>query len=227
VIKVYPRESLADAALIEGYKKVSPSTIGHLTDRGFMKGLQSLFHPVKIVGTAVTVRIPHMDSAAVHIAIDLLQEGDVLVVDMSGDTERACFGGVVAYATNVKKAAGAVIDGCITDIEEIRPLNMPVFYRQVSAITTRLLGIEGEVNVPISVAGATVLPGDLILGDENGVMVVPRDQLNELQRIAAEKEAGEPATRARLDQGEALKDLSGAARFAQYIVSIPSNEPKK
>lgn len=110
-----------------------------------------------------------------------------------------------------------VIDGCITDIEEVRPLNMPVFYRQVSAITTRLLGIENEVNVPISIAGVTILPGDLILGDENGVMVVPRDQINELQRVAAEKEARDPATHARLDQGEALKDLSGAARFAHYI----------
>lgn len=217
MIKVYPREAVADISLIEPYRKVSPSTIGHLTDQGFMKGLQSLLRPTKLVGTAVTVRLPHLDSAAVHIAVDLLQPGDVLVVDMSGDVERACFGGIVAYATHLKKAAGAVIDGCITDVEEILLLHMPVFYRQLSALTTRNLGLEGEVNVPVSVSGTPVLPGDLILGDENGVMTVPRDQLRELQRIAAEKEAVEPSTRARLDRGEALKDLSGAAKFAQYV----------
>jgi 4-hydroxy-4-methyl-2-oxoglutarate aldolase len=217
VIQVYSRVSLADATLIEAYKRISPSTIGHLTDQGFMKGLQSLLQPVKMVGPAVTVRIPHLDSTAVHIAVDVLQPGDVLVIDMSGDSERACFGGGVAYATHLKQAAGVVIDGCITDIQEVLPLRLPVFYRHISPLTTRVLGIEGEVNVPVSIAGATVFPGDLILGDENGVMVVPRDHLHDLQRIAAEKEAAEPTMHVRLERGEALKDVSGAAQYAQYI----------
>jgi 4-hydroxy-4-methyl-2-oxoglutarate aldolase len=216
VIQVYPRVAPADQALIEAYRNVSPSTIGHLTDHGFMCSLRALAEPVKLVGTAVTVRIPHLDSTAVHVAVDLLQPGDVLVVSMSGDVQRACFGGMVAYATWRRQAAGAVIDGAITDLQEIRRLGLPVFYRQVSALTTRVLGVEGEVNVPISVDGAVVLPGDLILGNEDGVMVVPRDRLDALHRVAAEKEAAEPAMRARLDAGQALADLSGARKFAEY-----------
>ncbi len=217
MIKVYRKVNRWSSELLEAYRSVSPSTIGHLTDRGFLLGLQSLRQPTKLVGRAVTVRIPHIDSAAVHIAVDLLAPDDVLVVSTSGDQDRACLGGMVGFATHVKHAAGAVIDGAITDVTELLELGLPIFSRGVSPLTTRNLGLEGEVNVPISVAGTVVLPGDLILGDENGVMVVPNDQVQDLYQIAAEKEAAEPRTRERLLSGEALKDLSGAAQHALYL----------
>lgn len=217
MIKAYPRVQRYPEELVASYRKVSPSTIGHLTDRGFMLGLSPLKSPTRLAGTAVTVRIPHMDSAAVHIAVDLLRPGDVLVVSTSGDVARACFGGMVGFAVHVQRAAGAVIDGMITDRVELEALDISIFSRGVGPITTRNLGIEGEVNVPISVAGAVVLPGDIILGDENGVMVIPNDQVLDLARVAAEKEAAEPRTRERVAAGEALKDLSGAARHAQYL----------
>lgn len=216
MIKVYQKVERFPSDIFEGYRKISPSTLGHLTDRGFLLGLSSLKRPTKMVGHAVTVRIPHLDSAAVHIAVDLLTSSDVLVVNTSGDTARACFGGMVGFAAHVKGAAGVVIDGAITDVSELLELDLPIFCRGVSALTTRSLGIEGEVNVPVSIAGAVILPGDLILGDENGVMVVPNDQVEDLYKIAAAKEAEEPHTRERLLDGKALKDLSGAGRYAIY-----------
>ncbi len=215
MIHVYPRVSKVSPELIETFRtKVSPSTIGHLTDQGFMKSLRSFYSPTKLVGTALTVRIPHLDSAAVHVAVGEMQPGDVLVVETSGDYQRACFGGGVMTGVAARKGAGAVIDGAITDPEQIRPFNLPVYYRQVSPLTTRIVGIEGEVNVPIAVDNVVVLPGDLILGDESGVMVVPRDQMEELCRIAAEKDAAEPAIFARIAEGSLLlADFSGAAKF--------------
>ena len=201
-------------ALRESLRKVSPSTIGHMTDSGFMKGLRPLV-PAKLVGRAVTVRIPHLDSSAVHIAASHLELGDVLVVDMNGDDERASVGGIVAYAVHARGAAGIVVNGCITDVDEISELGLVVYSKGISALTTRNLGIEGEINVPVSMAGAVVQPGDVILGDANGVMTLHGNE-EELIRLAEEalaKETGEIKTKQRIDAGELLMNLSGAAKY--------------
>lgn len=200
--------------LVSAFRKVSPSTIGHMTDSGFMKGLMPL-RAGKLVGRAVTVRIPHLDSAAVHIAVSHLEPGDVLVVDMNGDIERASVGGMVAYAAHARGAAGIIVDGCITDVDEIAPLNFVVYSKGISALTTRNLGIEGDINVPVSIAGAVVMPGDIILGDANGVMTIRsnRRDLMTLAEDALRKEAAEIETKRRLDDGELLMQVSGAVNF--------------
>lgn len=200
--------------LIEAFRKVSPSTIGHMTDSGFMKGLRPLTSG-KLVGRAVTVRIPHLDSSAVHIAVSQLEPGDVLVVDMNGDDDRASVGGIVAYAANARGAAGIVVNGCITDVDEISNLDLLVYSKGISALTTRNLGIEGEINVPVSIAGAVVMPGDIILGDANGIMTLRGNEhdLLSLAEDALGKETGEIETKRRLDGGELLMNLSGAAKY--------------
>jgi 4-hydroxy-4-methyl-2-oxoglutarate aldolase len=168
-----------------------------------------------LVGRAITVKIPHLDSAAVHIAVNELEPGDVLVVDMNGDYDRAAVGGMVAYAAQVRGAAGIVIDGGITDLDEIRELNLQVYYRSITALTTRALGVEGNIHVPVSIAGAVVMPGDLILGDSSGVMVLHGSN-DELLRLAAStfaKEQGEIITKQRLDEGEPLMNISGANKY--------------
>lgn len=199
-------------SVYEAYRKISPSTIGHLTDTGFMKGLHSL-NGGKLVGRAVTVKIPHLDSTAVHIAVNELEPGDVLVVDMSGDYDRAAVGGIVAYATKVRKAAGIVIDGGITDWQELKELQLPIYYRTVSALTTRALGIEGAIHVPVSIGGSVVMPGDLIFGDESGVMTLRGDQLDLLAETIFEKESKENGMKQQLDAGVSLMEITGAAQF--------------
>ena len=153
-----PRGPDLDPELFQALKKVSPSTLGHLTDFGFMRGLSTLVRPVKIVGPAVTVRIPHLDSTAVHYVLDVVKPGDVVVVDQSGDVDHACWGGGVSYAASRRGVAGAILDGAVTDVEEILDLNFPIFYRSISPLTTRVLGIEGAINVPVTVGGVTVRP---------------------------------------------------------------------
>lgn len=195
---------------LQALRQVSVSTLGHLTDFGFPTGLTPLFRSAKIVGPAVTVRIPHIDHTAVHVAIDRLRPGDVLVIDQSGDNTRSCFGGMGSYAASRKNAAGAVLSGPVNDVSEVEELGFPVFSRGTAAHTTRLLGLEGSINVPVEIGGAVIQPGDVIFADSDGVAVLPPDTVTDVARLLAEKEAAEPELKIRLDAGDSLAELSGA-----------------
>lgn len=199
--------------VVDALRETSPSTYGHRTDFGFLRGLTTWSRRVRLVGPALTVHVPHLDSTALHCALDLIRPGDVVVVDQSGDQERASWGGGVSYAARVRGAAGAVVDGAITDIAEIEELEFPIFYRSISPLTTRILGIEGAINVPVTVGGVVVRPGDLVFADENGVAILPPDGALELARSLREREGREGETRRKLDSGVSLADLSGARKL--------------
>lgn len=188
----------------------SVSTLGHVTDFGFPRGLSPLFRPLKFVGPAVTVRLPHVDHTALHVAIDSLRPGDVLVVDQSGDDSRSCFGGMGSYAASCRQAAGAVLSGPANDVTEIEQIGFPVVSRGVSAHTTRLLGLEGEINVTVNIGGTPINPGDVIFADSDGIAVLPPEQIVETAAMLSQKEAAEPGQHRQLDEGANLSDLSGA-----------------
>lgn len=188
---VKPRVQGVTQEILDLYETVSPSTIGHFTDFGFLNGLMPLFRPIRLVGNAVTVRIPHIDATAIRHALDLVEPGDVLVIDMSGDEQRACWGEFLTYAAVTKKVAGVIISGCVTDVRPIMELGFPVFSLGVSALTTRALGIEGEVNTTVSICGVAIHPGDLIVADDDGVFVVSPDQAKEFGERALEKQQKE------------------------------------
>jgi 4-hydroxy-4-methyl-2-oxoglutarate aldolase len=209
---VNPRVQGVTPELLQLYKNVCTSTIGHMTDFGFLKGLQPIYRPVKFAGNAVTVRIPHMDSTAVHKVLDLVEPGDVGVGDMSGDIERSCWGEIVTYAARVKKVAGVVIGGCINDIQPILQLGVPIFSLGISPLTTRLLGIEGEINTVISVCGVDVHPGDMVVGDDDGVFVINPEKAPEYAKRAIAVQNGEPETKRKLDASISLASISGAAK---------------
>lgn len=197
------------AEVVTALSRVQTSTLGHLRDHGFPRGLQPIRRPLGFVGPAFTVRIPHLDSTALHVAADRLRPGDVLVVDQSGDT-RSCFGGMVAFTSATRGAVGAVIAGSINDVDEILELGLPVYSCGVSARTTRILGIEGALNVPVTVGGVVINPGDVVFGDSDGVAVVGRDEAVELAELLAAKEAAEPALREKIAAGGLLAEWSGA-----------------
>lgn len=212
---INPRVQGVTSELRDLYEKVCPSTIGHMTDFGFLKGLKPISRPIRIVGNAVTIRIPHMDSTAVHRALDFVEPGDVIIVDMSGDDQRSCWGGMVSYAAKAKQVAGVVIGGCINDVPEILELELPVFSLGVSPITTRLLGIEGEINTPISVCGVSVHPGDLVVADDDGVFVVNPKIAEVFGRIALQKQHAEIEMRQKIDAGVSLSTISGAIELSK------------
>lgn len=201
MLRIEPHAKPLAPELLELYRTIQPSTIGHLTDFGYIRGIRPLFHPIRLLGSALTVRLPHLDSAALREALEMAQPGDVLVIDMSGDEDRACWGEFRAYKAIAKQVAGAVVSGCVSDAAALRQLGFPVFSRGISALTTRSLELEGEVNTCISVGGVAISPGDLIIGDEDGLFAIDPSRAEELGQKAVEKQQREQRSRDKLGYG--------------------------
>jgi len=208
------RVSKIPRKIIKKYREIEPATIGHIKNFGFMScSLRPAFDDFKIVGPAVTVRIPSIDSTLCHKVIEVVEEGDVVVIDRCGDTTYACWGGVTTLAAKLQGAAGAIVDGAITDILEIREHTFPVYYRCISALTTKLLGIDGEINTTIQCGGVTVHPGDLIVGDINGVVVVSPDEVEYVLEEALRRQEREKELIRRLKGGELLPHITGVDKL--------------
>ena len=153
--------------------EVETATVGHFRHAGFMDHrLRPVMGEHRIAGTAVTVSIPGPDSALLHHVMGLVRPGDVLVVDRCGDERHACWGGFMATAAASCGVAGVVIDGPVTDTAEIRANGVPTWCRGVSPITTKLLALGGALNTEVSCGGVAVCPGDAILADESGILVL-------------------------------------------------------
>ncbi|MCW2289555.1 RraA family protein [Leucobacter luti] len=191
---------------------VQTSTLGHLRDFGFIRGLTPNRRPIQFAGTAVTVRLPHMDSTALHVAADHLRPGDVLVVEQSGD-ERSSFGGMVAFTAQTRGAEGVILAGAMNDFDEVLELGLPVYSRGVSARTTRILGVEGAINVPITVGGVVVTPGDAIFADSDGIAVLTEAEIDDIVADLQSKESAEPDKKIEITAGRMLSEWSGAAKF--------------
>ncbi|MFC4015859.1 RraA family protein [Nonomuraea purpurea] len=208
----HPSAPSIDPRIVEALSQVCTSTLGHLRDYGFPRGLTPNVRPLKFVGTAVTVRLPHLDSTAVHVAVDDLRPGDVLVVEQSGDEQRSCFGGLVSFTAKTRGAVGAVIDGQINDIEEMSGYGFPAYSRGISALTTRIAGIEGAINVPVSVGGVVVKPGDVVFADSDGIAIIDPAEALDLAAVLKRKEDAEIPTREKIAAGARISDFSGAAK---------------
>ncbi len=191
--------------------EVETATVGHFRHSGFMDpALRAVLPDRRVVGTAVTVRIPGPDSAFLHHAMGLVRPGDFLVIDRAGDARHACWGGVVTYAAKAAGVVGAAIDGVATDFAEVRRHDLPLWCRGPSPITTKLLALGGGLNVPVSCGGVAVLPGDAVLADESGVLVLKPDEVEAVAERALAMQRREVEVLERLDAGEALPSISGA-----------------
>ncbi|KAA0011442.1 RraA family protein [Billgrantia pellis] len=195
---IRPRAEGASPGLRARYREVATSTLGHLTDFGAIAGLAPVRRPARLLGNALTVRIPHLDGSAIRRALELAEPGDVLVIDVSGDERRACWGELRTYAALRKGLAGVVTSGCVTDMAELARLSLPVYSRGASPLTTRALDLEGEVNVPVAIDGVAIRPGDLMIGDDDGLFALTPARAEALLAPALDKQAGEVARRREL-----------------------------
>jgi 4-hydroxy-4-methyl-2-oxoglutarate aldolase len=208
---VNPMPPQIPAKLIEKLRQAETATIGHFRHHGFMDpAIKPLIDGKHVVGTAVTVAIPGQDSTLLHHALGLLRPGDVLVIDRLGDTKHACFGGGVAVAARASGAAGAVLDGPCTDPSEIRREDFPLWCRGITPITTRVYDLGGCLNTPVVCGGAVVNPGDVILADENGVLVMPVSEVEVAVDEALARQERGTKNQERVRKGEKLGDISGA-----------------
>ena len=203
---------LAFRALLSRY---SPSCIvSDVMERA--RTLRSDLRPVvggRFVGPAVTVRLYPGDLVDPLDALKVAQSGDVIVVDAAGETETSVWGGLMAGMCLMRGVVGAVVDGGIRDIDEIRDLGFPIFSRSVvprsthSPYSSRLEPIE--INVPITCGGTLVDPGDIVLADEIGIVAVPQGEAEEVLRAAEELAEREEETRGLIKQGKTLDELLG------------------
>ena len=215
-----PLPDRLDRKVVERLVRAEPATIGHFRNSGFMDpAIRAMQPDVRIAGPAVTVRAPGMDGTIVGYALGQVRRGDVLVIDRAGDHRHAAFGGLVAYACKVAGLAGVVIDGVATDIGEVRKYGVPLWCRGLSAVTTKRIGLAGEFCVPVSCGGVAVIPGDVIIADECGIVVLDRAEAEAAAERAISMQDAETKSRARLDVGEKLPDISGATKVLQEALA--------
>ncbi|WP_198918921.1 RraA family protein [Pseudomonas chlororaphis subsp. aureofaciens] len=186
---IAPRQPPASAALLEHYRGIAPSTLGHFGDEGYLRGIRPLFDGLRMLGNVVTVKVFVPDGAILRDALLLSEPGDVLVIQCVGDQECACWGELRTLAGLIKGLSGVVVEGAVTDVAALREHRLPVFSRGVSAYTTRGIGQQGEVNLPIEVAGVRVNPGDIAIGDDDGVFILDGQRAEALLPQLLAKEA--------------------------------------
>lgn len=187
--RILPIEKKVDQKLVEQFRNVVTPHVSDNLNR--MHAIGSQLRPYhkegKLLGTAVTVKTRPGDNLLVHKAIDIAEPGDVIVVDAGGDTTNAIVGEIMLQLARKKGITGFIIDGAIRDSAAFMNMDFPVYAKGVTHRGPYKDG-PGEINVPISVGGMLVNPGDLILGDEDGVAVVPVDSATEvLEKVKAQE----------------------------------------
>ena len=155
-------------------------------------------------GVAVTVSCRPGDNLMVHKALEVAEPGDVVVVTTNGNTTSAVIGELMCNSAVAARLGGIVVDGAIRDVSEITALSFPVFSRSVSPAGCDKDGL-GEINVPIACGGTVVMPGDIVLGDEDGVVVVPRESAEEVAELVEALRAREAARIEAIAGGEVFK----------------------
>jgi 4-hydroxy-4-methyl-2-oxoglutarate aldolase len=184
--------------------------------RAMRSSIAPLYSGAKVVGPAKTARIRPGENAAIHRAVHTAKRGDILVVDGGGDTSFGPFGDILATCCQNQGIGGAIIDSTIRDIAEIRELRFPVFCLGAHPAATGKSD-PGEIDVEIVCGGVRVRPGDFIFGDDDGVVVVPREVAQQVADRASAVAEKEELIKARLARGETTCEIFG-------IEPLPASE---
>lgn len=207
IIKEFERPS---AELLKRFEGIPTSILSDCMNRfqAMDAGIKALHEGTKLIGSAITVQAMESCNWESHHAVAMAEAGDILVIAARGGMNHAVWGHVMTFAAKQRGLAGVVIDGCIRDGAENKADTFPIYSRGIVAAGPHK-GWEGNINVPVACAGVVVNAGDIIVGDDDGIVVIPLARAEEVLAEAKERIAGEARWYERLEAGETTVEILG------------------
>ena len=218
----------AEAQVVRTLCELGVATVHEAQGRtGLMRPyLRPIYPAAKTAGSAITVSSQPGDNLMIHAAMELCQPGDVLVVTTTSESTDGMFGELLAVSARAHGVVGLIIDAGVRDVADLTAMGFPVWSKAISAQGT-VKNTAGSVNVPVVCGGASVRPGDVVVADVDGVVVVPREAAEEVARLGQERVAKEQKTRERLRNGELGLDFYGLrAKLTELGVRYIDEDPK-
>jgi|SRR5699024_8075396 len=201
-------------SLFQKLRNIEIATLGHFIENGFCNTeLKPLNPDMRAIGYAKTVRLHDADAVAINRAILRLDKNDILVIDMGGNDQHACIGAVTRAAIASTGAAAVVVNGLVTDLDDLAsPLGysppLPVFAIGATGRTTKILNSNTEIHgKSVQVAGVEICEGDIVLGDRNGILAASAETLREVVPLAQESDEREPQVLQAIASGQPLSEI--------------------